>query len=49
MAQVLPAQADTPRQLHYEQVPETKHERTRPISLGRSKFVNAETQSIGPI
>lgn len=27
MAQVLPAQADTPRQLHYEQVPETKHER----------------------
>jgi len=26
MAQVLPAQADVPRQLHYEQVAETVHE-----------------------
>lgn len=26
MAQVLPAQAAVPRKLHYEQVPETKHE-----------------------
>ncbi|KFX99005.1 hypothetical protein O988_04100 [Pseudogymnoascus sp. VKM F-3808] len=40
MAQVLPAQADTPRQLHYEQVPETKHELDWAdlVTLDLSKF-----------
>lgn len=41
MAQVLPAQAEVPRKLHYEQVAETKHERKR---QGLSKVVKSLIQ-----